>query len=147
MGGVSVDLARTFPAAEVVAFDRSPVQLDQLRQNRSRFEAYNVRIVEGEAPGCLEGETRPAAVFVGGSGGQLDAILDVVFRQLPGRGLLVANFVGLENLARFSDRVKAVGWPIDVTLLQVGQGQPLAGLTTLVPLRPVWIVRAIRNDD
>jgi len=145
LGGVAVDLARAFPAEEVVACERSPTQLGYLRQNRSRFAAHNLRIVEGEAPGCLDGEPPPAGVFLGGSGGRLDAILDLVLGRLGDGGVLVANFVGLENLARFSERVKAEGWPMDVTMIQVSQGRPLAGLTTLLPLRPVWIVRTTRG--
>ena len=57
-----------------------------LRTNRARFEAYNLRIVEGEAPGCLDGEEPPAGVFLGGSGGRLDPILDLVVRSAPARG-------------------------------------------------------------
>ncbi len=142
LGGVAIDLARAFPASEVVACERSSIQAGCLRENRSRFAAYNLRIVEGEAPGCLEAEPPPAAIFLGGSGGRLDAILDLAFLRLAQGGVLVANFVGLENLARFSDRVKDQGWSVDVAMIQVNHGRALAGLTAMVPLRPVWIVRA-----
>jgi precorrin-6Y C5,15-methyltransferase (decarboxylating) len=142
LGGVTVELARTFPGREVVAVERSEPQRSFLGENRLRFAAYNTRIVAGEAPACLAGEEDPAAVFLGGSGGRLDAILDLVLaRILPG-GVLVANFVGLENLARCLERLRGGGWPTDLTQIQVGHGEPLAGLTVLAPQRPVWVVRA-----
>jgi len=144
LGGVSVDLARAFRGAEVVACERSEAHRAFLRENRRRFAAWNLRIVAGEAPGCLVGEERPAAIFLGGSGGHLDAILDLAVDRLREGGPLVANFVGLENLARFLERVRALGWPLDVAQVQVSQGRPLAGLTALVPLRPVWVVRTER---
>jgi len=144
LGGVAVDLARAFPAVEVVGFERSETQLDHLRENRRRFAAYNLRVVAGEAPGCLVDEDRPAGVFLGGTGGKLDEILDLVIDRLREGGVLVANFVGIENLARFSERVRAEGWPLDVAQVQVSQGRPLAGLTTLVPLRQVWVVASTR---
>jgi precorrin-6B C5,15-methyltransferase / cobalt-precorrin-6B C5,C15-methyltransferase len=144
LGGVAVDLARAFPGSEVVAFERSEVQRAYLRENRLRFAAYNLRIVAGEAPECLVDEARPSAIFLGGSGGRLGPILDLAFDRLVEGGPLVANFVGLENLALFSERVRSLGWPLDVAQVQIWQGRPLAGLTTMAPLRPVWVVRTSR---
>jgi precorrin-6Y C5,15-methyltransferase (decarboxylating) len=127
-----------------VAIERSPVQGSSLKINRSRLEAYNLRIVEGSAPACLEGEEAPAGIFLGGTGGALDAILDLVFERLRPRGVLVANFVGLENLGRGLDRLRGAGWSPEVTQVSISHGHALAGLTVLTPERPVWVVRAIR---
>jgi precorrin-6Y C5,15-methyltransferase (decarboxylating) len=144
LGGMTIGLARRFRRLEVVAVERSAVQIAFLRENRRRFEAWNVRIIEGSAPEALRAEAAPAGVFLGGSGGALGPILDLVIdRLLPG-GVLVANFVGLENLAEMLARLRQTGWTAEVTQVQISQGQGLAGLTTFVPLRPVWVVRARR---
>jgi precorrin-6Y C5,15-methyltransferase (decarboxylating) len=144
LGGVAVGLARAFPAREVVAAERSPEQASYLRTNRLRFRAYNLRVVEGIAPACLGGEADPAGVFLGGSGGHLDAIFDSLARRLLPRGILVANFVGLENLGRALERLRQAGWPHELSQVQISPGQDLAGLTVLTPQRPVWVVRASR---
>lgn len=144
LGGMAVGLANTFPSVEVVGVERSPRELEHLATNRRRFQAWNLRIVQGSAPEALAQETAPAAVFLGGSGGRLGAILDLVFdRLLPG-GRLVANFVGLENLLGCLERTRGGGWAPEVTQVQVSQGQDLAGLTTFVPQRPVWVLSAAR---
>ncbi|HMB03430.1 MAG TPA: bifunctional cobalt-precorrin-7 (C(5))-methyltransferase/cobalt-precorrin-6B (C(15))-methyltransferase, partial [Isosphaeraceae bacterium] len=143
LGGVAISLARSFPEREVVAVERSPVQGSSLRLNRLRLGAYNLRIVEGSAPECLEGEEAPAGVFLGGTGGALDAVLDLVFERLGPLGVLVANFVGLENLGRGLDRLRGAGWSPEVTQVSISHGQALAGLTVLTPERPVWVVRAV----
>ena len=144
LGGVAVGLANQFRDREVVAVERSPTQAEYLRANRRRFQAWNMRVVEGTAPDALDGEESPAGVFVGGSGGRLDPILDLVTRRLGAGGVLAANFVGVENLARTLERLRAAGWSPDVTHLQVGIGESLAGLTVISPLRPVWVIRAAR---
>lgn len=141
LGGVSIELARAFPDREIVAVERAPEQAAFLRENRGRFAAYNVRVVEGEAPEALDGEAAPAAVFIGGSGGRLDAILERVINSFLAGGCLVANFVVLENLMRALDRLRAADWPVELSQVQLSQGEALAGLTTLVPQRPVWILR------
>ncbi len=147
LGGVSVDLARRFPSREVIAVERSAEQLGYLRENRLRFGAYNLRIQEGEAPEVLTSLAEPAGVFLGGSGGRLDAIVGGIFARLKRNGVLVANFVALENFSRCVGLLNAAGWPVQVDQVQVNQGRPLAGLTTFVPLRPVWILKAIRPDQ
>jgi precorrin-6B C5,15-methyltransferase / cobalt-precorrin-6B C5,C15-methyltransferase len=145
LGGVAVELARAFPGREVVAVERSQNQRPFLEQNRLRFACDNLRIVAGEAPACLANEEDPAAVFLGGSGGRLDGILDLIGNRLLPGGVLVANFVGLENLTRALERLRRDGWPTSLTQVQVSHGEPLAGLTALAPLRPVWITRAAKE--
>lgn len=140
LGGLSIGLANQFPGAEVIAVERSPAQLGYLRENRARFEAWNLRIVPGTAPEMLIDEPAPAGIFLGGSGRQLDAILDLVIRRLLPGGVFVANFVGLENLAGTLDRLRLEAWKPGLTQLQVSPSHELAGLTTFVPQRPVWIV-------
>lgn len=147
LGGVSVELARAFPGSEVVSVERSPERVELLKINRSRFEAWNIRVVAGEAPGALSDEEPPIGVFLGGTGGRLAPILSLVAERLQPGGRLVANFVGLENLVSVLDCFKGLGWAVDLTEVHLSQGRPLAGLTTLVPLRPVWVVRANRPDE
>lgn len=146
LGGVSVELAHAFPGSEVVSVEFSPERVGFLKINRARFGAWNIRVVEGEAPGCLEGEEPPIGIFLGGSGRQLGPILDLIAGRLRPGGRLVANFVGLENLVGALDRLGKLGWGATLTNVQIARGQPLAGLTTLVPLRPVWVVRADRPE-
>ncbi|MDR3637199.1 MAG: precorrin-6y C5,15-methyltransferase (decarboxylating) subunit CbiE [Isosphaeraceae bacterium] len=144
LGGVAVELARAFPRREVVAVERSAERLSYLGINRARFGAYNLRIVAGEAPEALAGEARPAAIFIGGSGGRLRGVLDQAQEHLLPSGRLVANFLGLENLADALAMLRSAAWRFSVTQVAVSHDQPLAGLTTLVPERPVWVVRAVR---
>ena len=51
-----------------------------MRQNCRRYLATNVEVVAGEAPAALRRLPDPEAVFVGGHGGQLAAILRVALR-------------------------------------------------------------------
>jgi precorrin-6Y C5,15-methyltransferase (decarboxylating) len=146
LGGVSVTLARTFPDREVAAFERSLDRLTYLTQNRRRARAYNIRVVEGTAPECLKNEPNPAGIFLGGTGGLLDPILDPMLEQILDGGVIVADFVTLENLARTLERMRKAGWSPEVTQVQISHGKELAGLTSLAPQRPVWVLRAARSD-
>jgi precorrin-6Y C5,15-methyltransferase (decarboxylating) len=143
LGTVSIEVAVLRPDAEVVAVERDPARVAFLRQNRERFGAYNIRVVEGAAPEALAGEAeRPRLVFLGGSGGRLPALLDLVAGRLHDGGRLVAGFVTLEHLLITLECVRGWGWPVDITEIHVARSDTLAGLTGLKPHRGVFIVRA-----
>jgi precorrin-6Y C5,15-methyltransferase (decarboxylating) len=141
LGTVSVEVAVLRPPVEVIAVERDAGRVSFLRSNRERFGAYNVRVVEGTAPDALVAEAdRPRLVFVGGSGGNLPAILDLVADRLREGGRLVAGFVTLEHLGLALDRLRRWQWPVGVTELHVSRSDSLAGLTSLKPQRGVFVV-------
>jgi precorrin-6Y C5,15-methyltransferase (decarboxylating) CbiT subunit len=145
LGTVSVEIAVLRPAVEVVAVEREPARAAFLRQNRERFGAYNVRVVEGEAPAVLEAEVqRPSLAFIGGSGACLRHLLDLVAERLREGGRLLANFVTLENLAETVQRLGEWSWPHSVTEVHVARSDSLGPHTGLRPLRGVFLVRADR---
>jgi precorrin-6Y C5,15-methyltransferase (decarboxylating) len=143
LGTVAVEIAVLRPHVEVVAVERDPARAGFLRRNRRRFSTYNIRVIEGEAPEALAGETeRPRYVFVGGSGDRLPAILDLVADRLRKGGRLVANFVTLDNLTLALQKLREWQWPFEVTEVNVSRSDDLAGLTGLKPQRGVFIVAA-----
>lgn len=147
LGTVAVELAVLRPGVEVVAVERESARAAYLRQNRERFGAYNIRVVEGIAPEALAEETeRPQAIFLGGSGGRLGPISDLIHAQLRPGGRLVAPFVTLEHFSELLARLRHWNWPADVTEIHVSRSDALAGLTGLKPLRGVFVVAATRPE-
>jgi precorrin-6Y C5,15-methyltransferase (decarboxylating) len=147
LGTVAVEMAVLRRDVEVVAVEQDEDRVGYLRQNREWFETYNVRVIEGPAPDALTDETeRPRLVFLGGSGGRLPAILDLVHERLRPGGRLVANFVTLEHLTEMLARVKTWAWPFEVTEISVSRSAGLAGLTGLKPQRSVFLVQADKPE-
>jgi precorrin-6Y C5,15-methyltransferase (decarboxylating) len=147
LGTVAVELAVLRPHLEVLAVERDPRRLDLLRQNRYRFGAYNIRVVEGAAPDALRDESeRPRLVFIGGSGGRLGDILDFVAERLCDGGRMVASFVTLEHLALALERLRRWQWPYHVTELHVARSDTLAGLTGLKPQRGVFLLSSDKPE-
>jgi precorrin-6Y C5,15-methyltransferase (decarboxylating) len=143
LGTVAVEVAVLRPHVEVVAVERNPIRATFAHANRERFGAYNVRVIEGAAPGALENESeRPRTVFLGGSGERLPDILDLVGDRLREGGRLLGNFVTLEHLMLMLDRLRAWRWPFAVTEIHVARSDTLAGLTGLKPHRSVFLVEA-----
>lgn len=148
LGTVAIELAVLRPHCEVIAIERAAERATLLQQNRQRFDAYNVRLVQRTAPEALLDELeRPRGVFLGGSGDRLADILDLVHKRLHPGGALVANFVTLEHLMLTWQRLREWGWTCDVTELHVARSDALAGLTSLKPFRGVFIVSARKPES
>src|SRR5262249_22806944 len=114
-----------------------------VRKNRERFDAYNVRIIEGIAPQALAYEQdSPRLIFLGGSGTQLSGILDDVEQRLRAGGRLLANFVTLENLMTVFLPLSGRGWHVEITEVNAARSDPLGGHTGLNPQRGVFILKA-----
>lgn len=143
IGTVGIEAAVLHREIEVLAVERNPRRAEVLRENRKRFGAFNVRVVEGIAPQALASEPRrPRAIFIGGSGKQLPGILKLAAGKLAPGGRLLATFVTLENLSTMLNWLQARKWQTQITQLQVARSDSLAGLTSLKPERAVYLVNA-----
>ncbi len=98
-GSVSVGMALLAREGRVYAIERKEEACDLIRWNARRFGAGNLTVIQGEAPAALAGLPAPRAVFVGGSGGQLEAILEAALEKNP-RVRVVIAAVTLETLAQ-----------------------------------------------
>lgn len=143
LGTVAIEVAVLRPHVEVVAVERDPVRATFLRQNRERFDAYNIRIIEGVAPKALEREVeKPKIAFLGGAGDHFSAILDLAASRLHQGGRLLANFVTLEHLGQTLQRIHDWRWPFEVVEVNVARSDSLGHLTGLKPQRGIFLVRA-----
>ena len=120
-GSVSVELASREPFAHVFAFEKDGPSADLVEQNRARFGAYNVTVVKGHAPEDLEGLPAPDAVFIGGTTGNLSAILDAVLQRNP-QARIVATAVTLETVSQMTgllEEAEGLGLVSGLDVIQV----------------------------
>ncbi|HXH01813.1 MAG TPA: precorrin-6y C5,15-methyltransferase (decarboxylating) subunit CbiE [Candidatus Competibacteraceae bacterium] len=141
-GGVAVEWARWNRLGTVHAVEHHAERLSHLAANRERFGAvHNLEIHSGRAPEALATLPDPDAVFVGGGGPELPAILGVCWQRLRAGGRLVAAAVTEDSkmaLYRFADTLPlgAADW-VQIT---VSRGEMLAGQRLLRPQLPVLLM-------
>ncbi len=142
-GAVTVETARRAHAGRVFAVERNAAALELLRRNRERFGAFNITVVPGIAPEALQGLPAADKVFVGGSGGNLDAIVRAVFARNPEAGMVITA-VTLETLHEAVSVLSALGWEPDVTCLNAATAHRLGAYHLMKAENPVHIVKAGR---
>jgi precorrin-6Y C5,15-methyltransferase (decarboxylating) len=145
-GAVTIEAARLSQQGHVFAIEKNPTDAEICRRNLAAARCLNVTLVEGLAPiDCQEWPT-PDAVFIGGSGGNLSAIVALAASRLNPTGHIVANLATLENLHECLHQFKLQGFETEVTLVQISRSRDLLGLTRLEALNPVFVATAYRAE-
>ena len=137
-GGIAIELARWAPQAKVVAIERNEQRRMKFAVNNARFGDHgNLELIAGDAPDALEGLPDPNAVYIGGSGGNLAALLDVCWQRLKPGGRLVAAGVTVETRAELQNRT----WPAGVSFadIAISHAAPLGSQTTMRAQLPVLL--------
>lgn len=141
-GSVAVEAARLVgPAGLVFAIEKNREDFELIAVNLARFGvAGRVTAVCARAPEGMEGFAAPDAVFVGGSGGGMAAILDLAKARLRPGGRIVVNAITAENMASATGWFKASGMAWEMTMLNVSRSAPILDMTRFEALNPIVIV-------
>ncbi|WP_303784638.1 precorrin-6y C5,15-methyltransferase (decarboxylating) subunit CbiE [Azovibrio restrictus] len=148
-GSVGLEASRLCRHGHVYAIEKNEGDAANARENARRFQATNYTLRHGKAPEGLETWPDPDAVFVGGSGGELAALIELILTRLKPNGRLVMNFVTLENLATATTALTTaeekfgIAW--DLTQLQASRSQPILDMHRMAAQNPIWIVSAKKS--
>ena len=136
-GSVSVECALSCPAGRVYAVEKKEEALALIAENRARFGAANLEIVAGTAPEALEALPAPDRVFLGGTSGGLEEILQAVFHKNPA-ARVVCTAVTLETVGEAAKCFSRLGSP-DMVQLSVTRTRPAGRYHLMDAQNPVWL--------
>ena len=108
-------------------------------QRAAAFYTVSFVVEEGEAPAALSALPKPDAVFVGGSGGNLRAILGTVHTANPAARICVSA-ITIEGLHNSYTALQALSYETEVTQISVSRSKPAGGLTLMLAQNPVWLI-------
>lgn len=145
-GSVSVELSRLCPTARLYAIEKTAMGIALIRHNAQRLAIAPIQTVQGQAPVALAGLPDPDCVFIGGSSGQLVAILDLLHRRMvtSARGRIVLALATVEHLSQvmgwLAQGAIAPTWHYQLTQINISRSLPVGSLTRFSPLNPVTLV-------
>ncbi len=92
-GSVSLEAARMFQQLRIFAVEAKAEQIGNILANKQKFGVSTLKVIHGTAPEVLGNLPDPDRIFVGGSGGDLQDILEKGSERLKPGGILVVNGV------------------------------------------------------
>ena len=141
-GSVSVEAARSGDRIRVYAVEKKTEAVRLLEENRRKFRADGIRIIEGEAPAALRGLEPPTHVFIGGSSGNLREILRIVLEKNPSVRIVI-NAISLETIGEAMDAVgEGLLKDAQVTQIMASRSRVLGRYHMMTGQNPVYIIAA-----
>ncbi|MET7682940.1 precorrin-6y C5,15-methyltransferase (decarboxylating) subunit CbiE [Streptomyces sp. NPDC005423] len=142
-GSVAVECARL--GAAVTAVEKTRDGVERIRAN-ARAHGVEVHTVHGTAPAVLDGLDGlddPDAVFVGGGGRELPAVVTACARRA--RRTVVVAMAALDRVPAAREALAGAGFAVEGVLLQASRLTPLPGdVTRLAAANPVFLLWGVR---
>lgn len=141
-GSVSIEMALLARHGEVHTVECNSDACYLILQNKVKFGTYNLFIHEGKAPAALSDLPAPDAVFIGGSKGNMGAIIDLAKVKNPEVRLVIAA-ITLETLSEATTLLKERGYAnFEVAQISVSRSERLGSYRMLKPQNPVFLISA-----
>lgn len=140
-GSVSVEAALKVPKGHVYAFEQKEEGCALIRANAEKAGLTNLTVVPGKAPESLAGYPAPDRVFLGGSSGNMEEILDLVTELNPAVQLVI-NVIALESLNQAMAWFQKKGWEPEVVCMQVSRAAKRGPYHMMQAQNPIYVLTA-----
>ena len=140
-GSITVECARQCPMGQVYAIERDAAALELIAQNVRKFHLQNVTVIAGSAPEALGDLPAPTHVFVGGTGGETEAVL----ARIPAGVRLCATAVTMETAALLTARLSFCS-DFSAAQIAVSRLERVGGYQMLRAQNPVFVFSAVTGD-
>lgn len=144
-GSVAVEIALQAANGTVYAIEKKTEALELIKKNKEKFGVGNLILIPSFAPDGLEDLPIPDKVFIGGNGGNLSSILDVVFCKNPDVRVVI-NVITLETLhdivGYFRHKSEI---DLEIVNITVSKAKKIGANNLMFGQNPVTIITAQRN--
>lgn len=138
-GSVTVELALAAWRGKVYGVDSNEEAVRLTERNARLFHLENITASRGRAPEALCGLPAPDAVFIGGSKGQGEAILDLILEKNP-RARILASAITLESAASLIRAMEARGLHTEVVQIAAAHGKKAGTQHMLIANNPITLI-------
>ncbi len=147
-GSISVEAAiQIGESGRVLAVDRDINAIELTGRNVSRFGLSNVLQIHGDAKERIPGMDTADVVFIGGTGGDTVAIVELCHRRLKGGGRIVIGTILIETLYAVLQVLDALEFDsVDITQVTISKSRRTSTGTMMLARNPVTIVSATKPE-
>jgi precorrin-6Y C5,15-methyltransferase (decarboxylating) len=140
-GSVAIEMALAAYRGHVYAVEQKEAAISLINRNCESFHLGNVTALCGEAPTALETLPVPDAVFIGGSGGELENIVKAVWEKNP-NARIVVTAVTMETAALALSAFKDAGLDPEITQISTAHGRRVGRFHMMEAQNPITILSA-----
>jgi precorrin-6Y C5,15-methyltransferase (decarboxylating) len=133
-GSVAIEWMLADPSLRAIAIEARADRAARITRNAAAFGVPGLEVVQGTAPGALDGLAAPGAILVGG-GASDPGVLDAAVDALRPGGRLVVNAVTVETEALLVARHAAAGG--ELIRIAISRVEAIGSMSAWRPALPV----------
>jgi len=141
-GSLSVEAACLASEGKVFSIEKNPEGVELIGKNAEKFGVTNIEIIENVAPRGMEDLPSLDVVIIGGSGKNLDDILDRVTELLKPQGKIVLNCITIQTLSsclEYMRKHKDI-YKYEAIQVQVNRLEQIGPYDMAKAINPIYIV-------
>lgn len=139
-GSVSVEMALRAWNGKVYAIEKKEDALALLKENKQKFAVDNLEIIPGMAPEAMMELEVPTHAFIGGSSGNMDAIIKLLLEKNP-EVRIVINCITLETVTEAMEAIRKFDLEdVDIVQLGVARSKSVGRYHMMMGENPIYII-------
>ncbi|WP_305554490.1 precorrin-6Y C5,15-methyltransferase (decarboxylating) subunit CbiT [Methanobrevibacter sp. V74] len=140
-GGITCEFAQR--AGDVISIDTNPEAIEVTSKNLKKFGlGNNVTLINDDGANVLKYIDNIDITVVGGSGRQLENILDIVHEKLNPEGRIIITAILVDTKVEAINKLKDLGYNPKITEVNVSNGRVLDRGILMISENPIAIITA-----
>lgn len=140
-GGITCEFAQR--AGEVISIDTNPEAIEVTSKNLKKFGlGDNVTLINDDGANVLKDIDNIDIAIVGGSGRQLENILDIVHEKLNPKGRIIITAILVDTKVEAINKLKDLGYNPKIMEVNVSNGRVLDRGILMISENPIAIMTA-----
>lgn len=138
-GSIAIEMAGLCSDMQIYALEQKAEAVSLIKQNKEKFQFDNISVIEARAPEGLLELPKASHAFIGGSGGNLKEILQVLYEMNPNMRVVI-NAISLETICEIKEILAL--YPIkneEIVQMQVSRAKEVKKYHLMQADNPVWI--------
>ena len=140
-GGITCEFAKR--ASEVISIDTNPEAIEVTEKNLKKFGlGDNVTLINDDGAKSLKNIDNIDIAIVGGSGRQLENILDIVHEKLNSKGRIIITAILIDTKVEAINKLKNLGYNPKIMEVNVSNGRVMDRGILMISENPIAIITA-----
>ena len=146
-GSISVEAALQVESnGNVIAIDFDSKAIELTKKNIEKFGISNVKVIFGNAKEKISELPEADAIFVGGTGGDTQKIIELSQNKLKSGGRIVVGIILIETLYSVISIMEKLNFTsVDITQVTISKSRKTSTGTMMLARNPVTIISATKS--
>ena len=144
-GSISIEAAIQVESGRVIAIDYDANAIELTKKNIEKFGLTNISVIFGNAKEKIPELDLADAIFVGGTGGDTEEIVNLCQDKLKSGGRIVVGIILIETLYSVLQVLEKLQFDsVDITQVTISKSRKTSKGTMMLARNPVTIISATK---